>query len=765
MGWLIELLIEGIQEKCSQFIIDMMEVITEMFTELLSCNLNLFEELFGVVGALYKNVIVPLAIALLLLILVWQLFKGMFGKMGLSSEDPIELICRSGACLFMVVGAKTFVNYILGVAGTPYQWIVGIDIKVSSFSEYVSSLEGVTAVLGIDSISMMLLTLIMQLVVAWNYFKMLFVVAERYVLLGVFSYTAPLAFATGGSKSTNNILSSWAKMFGGQIVLIIMNAWCMKMFLSGYGNMLASGYGFTKFFAATLCLIGFCKITFKLDTYMASLGVNLGRPSGGMGAMGLVMAASRIFSHLGGSSSTGSAPAGGSSGTDSTATAETQGMPNGFAAPIPMSADEPAQIASNGDSEQGPDDMNETFLSGNDVHESESDNVLEVLGEIPDGHSENRDADALGDKESSFNDRNSLNTSDDDVSSLEDAMTAGGNATQIGMPSDESAVQQAQGIQDHPVLQSDMQSEMYSDMQSDIDGEGWKDDSGDNIMEILNQESSMEGMGDYPVDRKTKAKADENETEMDLQGGTIQDEILSGEASGGDAGPAYENTLSGGRSSDAQMAPTDPGIMHELGAASAIENSLTSLPGSSAADSIHAAGENGEGLNGVIPDQEHNYAGNSGLEEMDMASGKGNGTANLADGDILSDSEMDLQEKEADGLSFGQSSIYEDFKGDELEPVPDTVPGVKEIREPEMNTDSSDDGDQDNSTPDMKNGFIPGTETDEYGDIPENLMQTQNDDLSYDDGIEQPMLDVPDTREELEALQIGSMDDGENYPL
>ena len=55
MGWLIEMLIEGIQEKCSQFIIDMMEVITEMFTELLSCNLSLFEELFSVVGALYKS--------------------------------------------------------------------------------------------------------------------------------------------------------------------------------------------------------------------------------------------------------------------------------------------------------------------------------------------------------------------------------------------------------------------------------------------------------------------------------------------------------------------------------------------------------------------------------------------------------------------------------------------------------------------------------------------------------------------------------------
>lgn len=125
--------------------------------------------------------------------------------------------------------------------------MIGTDIKVQSFSEYVTALEGITAPLGLGTISIAILMLIMQFVVAWNYFKMLFVIAERYVLLGVFSYTAPLAFATGGSKSTNNILASWSKMFGGQVVLIILNAWCLKMFLSGYGNMMASGYGFTKF--------------------------------------------------------------------------------------------------------------------------------------------------------------------------------------------------------------------------------------------------------------------------------------------------------------------------------------------------------------------------------------------------------------------------------------------------------------------------------------------------------------------------------------
>ena len=302
MGWLLELLFEGIKELCSQFIIDMMDVASSMFTEILSCDLNLFEELFGVAGDLYKDGIMPLAIMILLMILVWQLFKGMFSKITASSEEPLELVFRSAISLFMIAYAKDIVNYILDIVGTPYQWVTGTAVTVSSFSGYVTAAEAVVSVLGIDVISIQMLLLILHFVVAWNYFKMLFILAERYVLLGIFSYTAPLAFATGGSKSTNNITTSWVRMFGGQVLIVILDAWCLKMFLSGYGNIMSSSYGFTKFFAATMCLIGFCKITAKLDSYMASLGVNLGRIGGGLSGMGALLMAGRLL-HMGGGGS------------------------------------------------------------------------------------------------------------------------------------------------------------------------------------------------------------------------------------------------------------------------------------------------------------------------------------------------------------------------------------------------------------------------------------------------------------------------------
>lgn len=503
MSWLLELLVDAIREMCSQFIVDMMELITNMFTELLSCNLSLFEELFSVVGSLYKNVIVPTGIAILLMILVWQLFKSMFsGKAGVNAEEPIELICRSAISLFLLAGSKPLVDYILRIAGTPYQWVIGTKVKVASFSGYVSTLEGVTDTLGISSLSISVLMLIMQFVVAWNYFKMLMVIAERYVLLGVFSYTAPLAFATGGSKATNNILASWSKMFGGQVVLVILNAWCMKMFLSGYGNMMASSYGFTKFFAATLCLVGFCKITFKLDSYMASLGVNLGRPAPGMGAAGAMLAASRIISQVARTAS-GSGATGDVGGTR-TDMGSADGMTTNFTGPIPMTpnsgnAMDINDMTSDGDfdkeSPPGPENQQ------NEVSPADK-TVFEELG-MTTGSSDTAEMD--------FGSGDHVNGNIDSMSATSETMS-GINAM---------------SVKDDAEAFAGAVSESNSEGETLLDVSGGEQDfaipaasnvSANGFSESGSEHGILGEMGDYPVEEEMS----DFDPEMDLESGSIE---------------------------------------------------------------------------------------------------------------------------------------------------------------------------------------------------------------------------------------------------
>ena len=98
-----------------------------------------------------------------------------------------------------------------------------------------------TVIVGcLASGSVSLIVLILVIIIAWNYIKLLFEAAERYILVGVLIYTAPIAFATGASESTSNVFSEWCRMLGGQLFLLIMNAWCLRLFTSMVGNFLAN---------------------------------------------------------------------------------------------------------------------------------------------------------------------------------------------------------------------------------------------------------------------------------------------------------------------------------------------------------------------------------------------------------------------------------------------------------------------------------------------------------------------------------------------
>ena len=516
----------------------MMDLITGMFTDLLSCNLSLFEDLFTVVKDLYENAILPMGIAILLLILVWQLFKTMFGRGGVEAEDPVELVCRSFLCFFRPVA-----NYILEVAGTPYQWVAGTEIEVKSFSDFVTSLDQASASLGIDGLSISILLLIMQFVVAWNYFKMLFIIAERYVLLGVFSYTAPLAFSTGGSKATNNVLASWSKMFGGQVVLIIMNAWCMKVFLSGYGNLTASHYGFTKFFIATLCLIGFTKVCFKMDSYMASLGVNLGRMSNGMGALGLMMAASRLFS-FGHSSHSSSERMDGTEHTG-TGSGETMGTASGMgdaAGPIPMSAGNPMDV----------EEMGEDYMEGRQQEEG-----------YPDSTSDSATADTASEKENILAEMG-ITPEQEEMEKPEDHAENYGVGA-VSEPIGKESIEETEAAQEQGNISDSPNNPLpnISDLEAETTGtnyaEGMLETDGIPVESENGEISNAEGAFDYPREEEPAASVG-----MELEPGSIGESEMDMEGvTSGSAGREYSAQESSG-----EMETSGAGILNEIGESS-----------------------------------------------------------------------------------------------------------------------------------------------------------------------------------------------------
>jgi hypothetical protein len=185
------------------------------------------------------SIFVAFAIGIIMLNWVWQLFKNFGVIAGFEAEDPIKLSIRSILFIMLAYFSDEIVAVMLKIGGTPYAWIVTADmppIEFASFASVITVILSVIATAGVVGI----LILIIQIVLGWNYLKLMFKTAERYILLGVLVFVAPVAFAMGSSQSTSNIFKSWCRMVGGQLFLLIMNAWCLRLFANMVGNFVAN---------------------------------------------------------------------------------------------------------------------------------------------------------------------------------------------------------------------------------------------------------------------------------------------------------------------------------------------------------------------------------------------------------------------------------------------------------------------------------------------------------------------------------------------
>ena len=230
-------ILDSIVEWLATQIMNLLDMVNGSVLGALGCDMSVFLRFFPAAETLY-DVFVAIAIGFILLNLVWQLFKVYGSGIGLSAEDPIKLAIRSVLFIFLAYYANQIVDLTLRIAGTPYSWIVDTALPSVDFGNFGSVLTVIVGCLANGSVS--LIVTILVVIIGWNYIKLLFEAAERYIMVGVLVFTAPMAFATGASENTSNIFNSWCRMLGGQLFLLIMNAWCLRLFVSMVGAFLAN---------------------------------------------------------------------------------------------------------------------------------------------------------------------------------------------------------------------------------------------------------------------------------------------------------------------------------------------------------------------------------------------------------------------------------------------------------------------------------------------------------------------------------------------
>lgn len=230
-------ILDGIVSWLAEQVMNVLDMISSSVLGALGCDMSTFVRYFPAADTMY-HIFVALGIGLILLNLVWQLFRNFGLAMGNDAEDPVKLILRSMFFMILVIFSDEILDMILKIGGTPYSWIMTEELPPLNFANFNSVMLVILGVVASGSVG--LICLILILILAWNYIKLLFEAAERYVLLGVLVYTAPVAFALGASQTTANIFKSWCKMLGGQVFLLLMNAWCLRIFTSMVGTFLSN---------------------------------------------------------------------------------------------------------------------------------------------------------------------------------------------------------------------------------------------------------------------------------------------------------------------------------------------------------------------------------------------------------------------------------------------------------------------------------------------------------------------------------------------
>ena len=161
-------ILDGIVEWIAEQIMYGLDMINTSVLGALGCDMNTFLRYFPAAETMY-SLLVALAIGLILLGWVWNLFKNYGLGLGIEAEDPVRLTAK--AILFIVLAyyADEIVNIALTIGGTPYAWILSSELPSLDFASFNSVLLTIIGVCANGGVA--LIVLILTLILAWNYIK------------------------------------------------------------------------------------------------------------------------------------------------------------------------------------------------------------------------------------------------------------------------------------------------------------------------------------------------------------------------------------------------------------------------------------------------------------------------------------------------------------------------------------------------------------------------------------------------------------------
>lgn len=267
---MLEPIMKGLIEWIYEMVVSIMEYAAKELVGVMSMDMTYFEKTAPVIKDI-TNVILALGWGLLIANLVFQSIKVMMSGAGFEGEDPKTLFLRTFAFSFLLLASRQICNMAMGITGKV--------IELLQIPAELSLAIPDQSMFSIGSGAKWLIVIVVGFILIFQYVKLLFEIGERYVVTSVLTFFAPLAFAMGGSKNTNDIFKGWCRMYGSMMVMMIMNIVFLKLILSAMDNVTSGSVLIWLVF-----VIALTRVARKIDSHIGKIGLNPAQTGDGVGS-------------------------------------------------------------------------------------------------------------------------------------------------------------------------------------------------------------------------------------------------------------------------------------------------------------------------------------------------------------------------------------------------------------------------------------------------------------------------------------------------
>ena len=295
---------------------DLLEAVINAFLSALDMDLSSYLDVFPLLSNSY-SILRSFAVGMTAILAGKSLATFWFGSVetGQSRDRPTMILLRTFFAVLGIYWGGYLLQYIVHLGSIPYDEFLnlnGVSLRSTTFDfgTFLTGFLGEGSGLGaagtiLGDLAVSIMSLLLTVIIAWNMFKLMVEICERWLIVGVLVYTSPIIYCTVTSNNTSGIFRKWVSMFVGSVLQMSLSVMFLKLILSGF-----NGSSETNFLVKLFMILAMCKISQRIDTYLQQLGIGVATTGGSMlddlltGARGIsavTRGASR--SHILGSSS------------------------------------------------------------------------------------------------------------------------------------------------------------------------------------------------------------------------------------------------------------------------------------------------------------------------------------------------------------------------------------------------------------------------------------------------------------------------------